>query len=116
MILALTILGVIVAIAAYVLSKLRAGRKDDELDPSRMMSQYSDLYRNGEISLEEYNAIKQRLAATLAAQLEARAEQEAAKNERGKGKLGAGAGTAAFDRSAELERLLRAEEANTYKK
>lgn len=90
-------LGIFCAVAWYILSKLRAGWKNEEIEPSEMMSQFSDLYDSGELTPEEYRAIKQRLAAGLADELKAKKERTLKKMGRDD------------SRRAELERLLRAE-------
>lgn len=120
LILVLTILGIIVAIAAYVLSKLRAGHKEEEVSPSKLMSLFGELYSDGRISADEYQAIKQRLAATLTSHIEAKAEMAAKGKVNGKanGKSKAKSshrGAGVIDRDAELRRLLAAEELNAYR-
>ncbi|MBQ9812995.1 MAG: hypothetical protein IJM54_06745 [Thermoguttaceae bacterium] len=94
LILALVGLGIFVAIAVYVLSKIRAGQKSEEVSPSEMLSAFSDMYESGDLSLEEYRSIKHYLAASLSSSVSAR-EKKAEKK--------------SVDRDMELERLLRGE-------
>lgn|GEM_PF-4509183 len=99
LILGLVGLGIFVAIAWYILSKIREGEKQEETSPSEMLTRFGELYRSGEITREEYQAIRMRLAASLAAMKTEKDEADS------KSKKGA----AALDRSAELERLLEGE-------
>ena len=99
LILGLVGLGIFVAIACYILSKIREGEKQEETSPSEMLTRFGERFRSGEITREEYQAIRMRLAASLAA-------MKTEKDEAGsKSKKGADAP----DRSAELERLLEGE-------
>lgn len=111
LILGLTALGIFVAIACYVLSRIRAGQKDDSTSPNEALTRFSDLYEAGEITKEEYEAIRTRLTRAIAIQAELRAA-EREKNGSGlssKKKKRSKSGSQAFNREAELERLLKAE-------
>ncbi len=94
LILAFVGLGIFIAIAVYVLSKIRAGQKSEEVSPSEMLRAFSDMYESGDLSLEEYRSIKHYLAASLSTSVSSR---EKSANKKGS------------DREMELERLLRGE-------
>ena len=113
LILCLVALGIFVAIAFYIASKLREGSVEDGLTPSESMSLFSEMYEKGEMTLEEYRAVKTRLAETLStsfsspsrdgggAKDESRSDRKKSKSKR--------KGAATVDRDGELERLLSSE-------
>ncbi len=102
LIIACVALGIFVAIACYISLKLRDGQKpEEEANPSELMSQFGELYRKGELTKEEYGAIRLRLAAKLAAMPPREPREKGRKGRSGRGR------ETQQEREAELERLLR---------
>jgi uncharacterized membrane protein len=65
LILAFAVLAVLVAIAAYIISKIRAEPAKKEQQASEWLSKYSDLHSKGGLSDEEFRTIKTKLAEQL---------------------------------------------------
>jgi len=84
-------LAVFVAVAWYVLSKLRNAKGTVQPTAEELLARFGSLRDEDVMSKEEFNAVKRALASTLASKPEFR-ESDAAK-----------------DRAATLESLLRAE-------
>lgn len=77
---ALTGLGIFVAVAVYVLSKLRGATGKSKTPSVRDdLVKFGALYESGELTKEEFSMIKRSFAASLDAELAAR-RAEAAKN------------------------------------
>lgn len=94
LIMALVALGIFVAIAWYILSKIRSADVNDEFSPKDMLNTFSEMYESGDLSLEEYRAIRNHLAASISNYVTAREKSE---EER------------VSDRDMRLEQLLRGE-------
>jgi hypothetical protein len=62
---ALVILAVLLAVAAYIIAKIRAEPAKKELEASEWLSKYSDLHSKGGLSDEEFRTIKTKLAEQL---------------------------------------------------
>ncbi len=90
---ALTGLGIFVAVAVYVLSKLRRGPSSQPPSARDDLVKFGALYESGKLTKEEFSQIKRAFAASLDAELEAK-------------KAAANAATG-DDRQARLARLLR---------
>ena len=65
LILGLTILAVLAAVAWYILSKLRNARGGDAPNAQELLERFGKLYEDGEISREEYRAIRTIFADSL---------------------------------------------------
>ena len=61
----LVILAVLLAVAAYVIAKIRAEPAKKEPQASEWLSKYSDLHSKGGLSDEEFRTIKTKLAEQL---------------------------------------------------
>jgi uncharacterized membrane protein len=65
LILWLAVLACLIAVAAYILSKIRAKTLQREPQASELLSKFCDLQSRGEITDEEFRTIKTKLAAQL---------------------------------------------------
>jgi 5-bromo-4-chloroindolyl phosphate hydrolysis protein len=61
--------GVLIAIGIFVISKVRAGIHDRELDASEHLTDFRDLYERGELDEQEYKTIKANLSTRLQKEL-----------------------------------------------
>ena len=59
----------LVALAVYVVARLRSVDGEDEPATSRMLTKFSEMREQGELSEEEYRTIKTRLATQLRREL-----------------------------------------------
>lgn len=99
LLLGLTFLTILIAVAFYVLSKIREGRaKDDAPTAQDLLVKFGQLYDSGILSEEEFRAIKRTFAVELATAPVGKTKKDdggdAKKSEKD-------------DRAARLERLLR---------
>ena len=65
LVLGLVVLAVLLAVAAYIISKIRAEPAKKEPQASEWLSKYSDLHSRGGLSDEEFRTIKTKLAEQL---------------------------------------------------
>ena len=65
LVLAFALLAMLVAIACYVIGKIRPKSIQKELSASEWLSKYRELHSKGELSDEEYRTIKTKLAERL---------------------------------------------------
>jgi hypothetical protein len=65
LILWVAVLAVLIAVAAYVLSKIRAKTLQREPPASELLSKFSDLHSRGAVTDEEFRTIKTTLAVQL---------------------------------------------------
>jgi uncharacterized membrane protein len=65
LILAIALLAVLVAVACYVIWKIRPKSVQKELSTSQWLSKYGELHSRGELTDEEYRTIKTKLAEQL---------------------------------------------------
>ena len=65
LILSIAVLAVLVAIAWYVIGKIRPKSVQKELSASEWLSKYRELHSRGELTNEEYRTIKTKLAEQL---------------------------------------------------
>ncbi|MBR4833513.1 MAG: hypothetical protein IKU86_04155 [Thermoguttaceae bacterium] len=96
LIVALTGLGIFVAVAVYILSKLRRGPSSQPPSARDDLVKFGALYESGELTKEEFSQIKRAFAASLDAELEAK-------------KAAAANAAPGGDRQARLAQLLRDE-------
>ncbi len=59
----------LVAVAAYVIGKLRGASAQQERSASELLSKFGELHRRGDLSDEEYRTIKTALASRLQEEL-----------------------------------------------
>ena len=64
-----------VAVAAYVIGKIRAEPAQQEPDASELMSKFRELHSKGELSDAEFRTIKTTLAARLQEELKGNGEK-----------------------------------------
>ncbi len=65
LVLGLAILAALLAVAAYIVAKIRAEPAKKEPQASQWLSKYSDLHSKGGLSDEEFRTIKTKLAEQL---------------------------------------------------
>jgi uncharacterized membrane protein len=65
LILAVAVLAVLVAVAYYVIGKIRPKSVQKELSASEWLSKYRELHSRGKLTDEEYRTIKTKLAEQL---------------------------------------------------
>ena len=65
----------VIALGAYVISKLRAEPAQKELDASQLMSKFRDLHSEGELTDAEFRTIKTTLGARLQDELKDNGEK-----------------------------------------
>lgn len=94
---ALSGLGIFIAVAVYVLSKLRRGPVERAPSAQNDLVKFGALYESGELTKEEFSQIKRAFAAALDAEIEAKKAAAAASN------------GGADERRARLNSLLRNE-------
>ncbi len=61
----LALTAALVAVGVYVIGKVRAGLKREELDSSAWLTKFKELHAQGELSDEEFQIIKAMLAKRL---------------------------------------------------
>jgi uncharacterized membrane protein len=65
----LTVLASLIAVAAYIILKIRAKTLQNEPEASELLSKFRDLHSQGELSDEEFRTIKTTLAVELQKEL-----------------------------------------------
>jgi hypothetical protein len=65
LVLGMAVLAALLAVAAYIIAKIRAEPAKKEPEASQWLSKYSDLHSKGGLSDEEFRTIKTKLAAQL---------------------------------------------------
>jgi uncharacterized membrane protein len=61
----LAILAILIAVAVYVIKKIRPKTLQQELTASELLTKFTDLHSQGELSDEEFRTIKTTLSAQL---------------------------------------------------
>lgn len=73
-IISVAILAVLVAVAGYVIGKIRSAPAQQEPTANEMLSKFREMHAQGELSDEEFRVIKTQLADRLGAELNGRKE------------------------------------------
>lgn len=95
LILAFTGLAIFAAVAWYIIGKIRrSGRGSTSLSSEELLAQFTQMYDDGELSKEEFRAIKLFLVSNISTSVDLAKEEKT---------------TEADDRDARLQELLRAE-------
>ncbi len=69
-------IAILVAVCAYVIGKIRRQVRESDPGPSEFMTNFRELYSQGELSDEEYRTIKAMLASRLQERLKAPAKEK----------------------------------------
>lgn len=59
------VLAVMIAVAVYIVTKVRAGLRDSDNDASDMLTKFREIHAKGDLSDEEFRTIKTHLADQL---------------------------------------------------
>lgn len=71
LIVGLTVLAIFIAAAIYVLSKIRKSRTQNDAPSAQdMLNQFGELYDSGELTKEEFRAVKRTLAVAITAEID----------------------------------------------
>jgi uncharacterized membrane protein len=65
----LALTATLIAIGIYVISKVRAGAREDDLKSSELLTNFQELHEQGELDDKEFRKIKSMLAARLQQEL-----------------------------------------------
>ena len=69
-------IAVLTGLGAFVVSRFRGGREDDQPTASELLTKFRELHEQGELSDEEFRNIKANLAQRLEAELKSTGQRD----------------------------------------